>query len=354
VTSTIATWLASPVPLFRRRAAEPPERPGQPPTIAESLTRLVETAGRPSLFAPSAFVKRVDCPQCGAPKQLPSMTAYLYCDHCGSLVDYDFRTANAGTSTGITNTVFAHLVAPVQPYLLLARAAGDVDRYRQLYAGVYGEWMRQCPQAVSPRARNDEDFRNGMLRYLVESTVCKDFDPDLSGLEQQLNLAISSLRRIPRGDQPWLVDDGIWTVAERFQLFTTATYHRLETSGVLALDPDKSPAGVPLRMEYSTFCQAWVPHLLPDGAQRLLGMFGLTAEYTQVTVPSVVNRRCGGCGGEQVTIPSARAVVCEACGRRLDIAGGECSCRSCGSLICFPEGVTRLSCPSCRALTLRT
>lgn len=344
------------MPLFRRRAAPQPKRPepAGPPTIGESLARLVETAGRPSLFAPSAFVKRVDCPQCGAPKQLPSTTAYLYCDHCGSLADYDFRTANAGSSAGITNTVFHHLVAPVQPHLLLARAAGDVNRYRELYAGVYAEWIRQCPQAVSPRARNDEEFRLGMVRYLVESTVCKDFDPELSGLEQQLNVAISSLRRIPRGDEPWLVDDGIWAVAERFGRFMTATYQRLDSAGVLALDPDKSPAGIPLRMEYSTFCQAWVPHLAPADAQRLLAMFRLLAEYLPVTVPAVVSRCCGGCGGELVTLPSARAVVCEACGRRLDIAGGECSCRSCGSLICFPEGITRLPCPSCRALTLRT
>jgi hypothetical protein len=338
------------VNFFRRRAAEPPE---PPPTVGESLTRLVETAGRPSLFAPSAFVKRVDCPRCGAPKQLPSTTAYLYCDHCGSLVDYDFRAANAGTSAGLTNTVFHQLVAPVQPYLAMARAAGDVDRYRNIYSGVYAEWVRQCPQAVSPRARNDDDFRGRMVHYLVESTVCKDFDPALSALEQQMNVAISGLERIPRGNQPWLVGAGIWQVADRFRRLMEATYQRLETAGVLAMDPDSAPPGIPLRMEYSTFCQGWLPHQTPDDARRLLALFGLTGEYTQVSVPAVTTRCCGGCGHELVTLPAARTVVCEACGRRVDIAGGECPCRSCGSLICFPEGVARLPCPSCRALTQR-
>jgi DNA-directed RNA polymerase subunit RPC12/RpoP len=340
------------VSLFRRRAPEPAKSSGLAGTVGESLTRLVETAGRPSLFAPSAFVKRVDCPRCGAPKQLPSATAYVYCDHCGSLVDYDFRAANAGTSSGLTNTVFHQLVAPVQPALMLARVTGDVDRYRALYRDVYAEWIRQCPQAVSPRARNDEDFRARMVHYLVESTVGKDFDPTLSSLEQRLNVAISSLTRIPRGDQPWLVGDGIWPVADGFRQLMEATYQHLETIGVLALDPDESPAGLPLRMEYSTFCQGWVAHLAPEAAQRLLAMFGLAAEYTRVTVGSVVTRCCGGCGSELVTVPSARVVVCEACGRRVDVARGEC--RSCGSSICFPEGVTRLACPSCRALTQRT
>ena len=85
--------------LFKKRSAQPAPAA---PTIAESLEGLIETAGQPSLFAHSEFVKQVDCPRCGALKQLPSKTAYLYCDHCGSLIDYDFRLANSGTNAGLT------------------------------------------------------------------------------------------------------------------------------------------------------------------------------------------------------------------------------------------------------------
>jgi hypothetical protein len=42
-------------------------------------------------------------------------------------------------------------VAPVQLELTRARAVGDADRYRELMRGVYAEWIRQCPEAVSPR-----------------------------------------------------------------------------------------------------------------------------------------------------------------------------------------------------------
>jgi LSD1 subclass zinc finger protein len=97
--------------LFKKRPAQ--QAPAAP-TVAESLQKLVETSGRPSLFAHSEFVKQVDCPRCGARKRLPSKTAYLYCDHCGSLIDYDFRLANSGTNAGLTNTVFHQLIAPVQ------------------------------------------------------------------------------------------------------------------------------------------------------------------------------------------------------------------------------------------------
>ncbi len=76
--------------LFRKR---PAAAVTTAPTLAESLQGLVQSAGQPSLFAHSEFVKQVSCPACGAPKRLPSKTAYLYCDHCGALVDYDFRLA---------------------------------------------------------------------------------------------------------------------------------------------------------------------------------------------------------------------------------------------------------------------
>src|SRR5271165_4026944 len=83
------------------------------PTAAENLQQLITTSGKASLFAYTDLVKKVDCPRCGAPKRLPSKTAYLYCDHCGSLVDYDFRLANLGTNAGYTNTVYRQIVAPV-------------------------------------------------------------------------------------------------------------------------------------------------------------------------------------------------------------------------------------------------
>ena len=177
--------------LFKRRAAQ---QAAAAPTVAESVQKLVETSGRPSLFAHSEFVKQVDCPRCGAPKRLPSKTAYLYCDHCGALMDYDFRLANSGTNAGLTNTVFHQLIAPVQGELDRARAAGDTGRYRDLLRGVYTEWLRQCPQAASPRVKSDGDFRDRMAAYCAESQLRKDFDPGLATLEGRARTAAPRCR----------------------------------------------------------------------------------------------------------------------------------------------------------------
>jgi len=340
--------------LFKKRPAQQATAASTTaPTVAESLEKLVETAGRPSLFAHSEFVKQVDCPRCGARKRLPSKTAYLYCDYCGSLVDYDFRLANSGTNAGLTNTVFHQLIAPVQGELDRARAAGDTGRYRELLRGVYAEWLRQCPQAASPRVKTDADFRDRMAAYCAESQLRKDFDPGLAALERQMNAVIATLQRRPNGTGPWLVSDGIWQVAALFKELIEKAYQMLGTAGVLAMDPDEAPPGVQVRMEYSTFCQGWIPHLPPGEVDRFLAIFGLTAEYARVNVTGTVTKRCGGCGDELTTLPGANAVICESCGRKLDIAGGETPCHSCGAPLSFPVGTSALECPYCHTGTHR-
>ena len=151
--------------------------------------------------------------------------------------------------------MFHKLIAPVQPLLNQARAAGDQARYRELLSGVFAEWIRQCPQAVSPRAKTDEEFRVRMVAYLAECSVRRDFDPNLAALDRQMNLAIQQLERWPTADGPWRVSSGIWNVATMFRQQMDLTYQLLDKTGVLAMDPDEAPPGVTLRMEYSTFCQ---------------------------------------------------------------------------------------------------
>ena len=335
--------------LFRKR----PAPPAAPATVAESLDALVHSAGQPSLFAHSEFVKQVSCPRCGAPKRLPSKTAYLYCDHCGSLVDYDFRLANSGTNAGLTNTVFHQLIAPVQGELDRARAAGETGRYRELLRGVYTEWLRQCPQAASPRARSDPDFRDRMAAYCAESQLRKDFDPGLATLEMQMNAVIATLQRRPNGTGPWLVSEGIWQVAALFKELIDRSYEMLGAAGVLAMDPDEAPPGVPVRMEYSTFCQGWIPHLPPGDTGRFLAIFGLNSEYARVDGTGAETKSCGGCGDELKTMPGANTVVCESCGRKLDIAGGETPCQNCGAPLSFPVGTSTIECPYCHTGTHR-
>lgn len=261
--------------------------------------------------------------------------------------------ANLGTNAALANQVFAHLIAPVQAELERAVVARDPDHYRTLLRPVYTKWLRQCPRAVSPRVTSDDVFRERAINYMVEGMVCREFDPGVHSIGQQLIAVTRLVQRIPQPDGNWLVGDGIWRVAELFKRQMDQTYRLIEQAGVLALDPEQAPVSVQLRMEYSYFCQNWLPKIPPADADRFLAYFGLNGRYSKVNLADFQTRKCGGCGDELKTVPGAQAVICESCGRKLDIAGGEVPCGTCGAPLSFPVGVSALECPYCHSATRR-
>jgi hypothetical protein len=267
--------------LFKKHGKVGPSRPPQPTGNSAGLPRPGDNL-LASLKAHSQFIKRVNCSQFGAPKSLPSKTAYIYCDFCGSLMDYDFRIANADTNAGLTNTVFHRIIATMQEPLAQAKARGDRDGYRKLYRQVFSQWIQECPMAVLPRAKNDAAFREQLVVYLAECVVTKDLDPRQAPLDAKMEALVASLQRIPTAGGAWMVAGGFWPYAELFKQQMELAYALMHEMGVDAMDPDKAPEGVPLRMEYSTFCQGWLPHLSPEEGERLLKMLMLNAEYDEV------------------------------------------------------------------------
>lgn len=338
---------------FKKRAPAPdPSGSPQPSTASAGLPRAGDVLPA-SLLAHSQFIKRVSCSRCGAPKSLPSATAYLYCDYCGALIDYDFRIANADTNAGLTNTVFHRLMAGVQGQMMQARARGDRDACRQLYRQVYAQWLQECPMAASPRAKSDAAFREPFIAYQAECAVTKDFDPQQAPLDAQMAALTNGLQRIPTPGGAWMVAGSFWPYAELFKRQMELAYALFHETGVEAMDPDKAPPGVALHMEYSTFCQAWLPHLSPADGERLLALYGLNAQYDQVRPQPTNLHKCGACGSELHTVAGARQVVCDACGNTLDIGGGAVPCRKCGAQLSFPVSVSQVKCPYCNSETRR-
>jgi LSD1 subclass zinc finger protein len=324
---------------------------GVPDLSAELKARLAQANAR--VFAYSDFVKQVACWQCGAQKQLPSKTAYIYCDHCGALTDYDYRMANFNSHAALTNTVFVYLTAPIQPAVDIAVATGNKDRYRQLMRPAYAEWIRQCPLANSPRCANDAEFFGRQLTYQLEGSLARDFDKSTHSVGQQLTAATMALQKIRQPDGSFLVGDGIWQVAALFKQQMEMSYQVLQDNGIMELDPEGAPVSVWLKMEFTIFCQNWLPSVPKADSERLLAFFGLNGEYTKVKVVDAETKKCGGCGDELKTVPGAQQVICESCGRKLDIAGGEVPCQNCGAPLSFPVGTSAITCPYCHANTHR-
>jgi DNA-directed RNA polymerase subunit RPC12/RpoP len=328
------------------------KRKPQQPTVTAGLPKMGDALPE-SLKAHSRFIKRVSCPQCGAPKSQPSTTAYIYCDFCGSLMDYDFRLANANTNAGITNTIYSRIIAMVQVQLMQAKARGDRDAVRQIYKGVFTQWLQECPNAASPRAIKDMDFRRQLIDYFAECAVVKDMDPHQAVLQVKMDGLVASLQRIPTPGGAWMVAGPFWEYAALYKEQMLGTYALIRELGADQLDPDHASPEIALRMEYTTFCQAWLPHLSPSDGERLLKFYGLNAEYDEVQPLQTDHHQCGICGSDLDTLPGARRVVCESCGYTIDISSQAIPCQKCGAVLSLPVSTNHVVCPYCSTDTRR-
>jgi DNA-directed RNA polymerase subunit RPC12/RpoP len=191
------------------------------------------------------------------------------------------------------------------------------------------------------------DFRERFIHYTVECAVAKDFDPQQAELEARMQSLVASLQRIPTPNGAWMVSGPFWEYVSAFKRQMELAYEAIHQKGIDVLDPDHAPAGVPLRMEYSYFCQAWLPHLSPADGERLLKMYGLDAEYDEFKPVQTNVRKCGCCGSDIHVLPGARQVVCENCGFTIDVNSHPISCVKCGALLSFPISADHLACPYC-------
>jgi DNA-directed RNA polymerase subunit RPC12/RpoP len=124
------------------------------------------------------------------------------------------------------------------------------------------------------------------------------------------------------------------------------------SSGLVDRDPDHATEAVRSRMHHSLFSQGWLPMLDADDAAWMIDRLGLGGEYSKLEEPVDIERRnCGGCGQTVTALPGSKAIVCDHCGRMLDVAGAQTPCAKCGGPLTFPVSTRELQCPYCHAQT---
>lgn len=292
------------------------------------------------------FVKRCTCVACGAPKKLPTVTAYVYCDYCASLIDYDLRRACEGDTT--PGPEYAATVNSTHAASQAALAAGNRDAYRDLQRRVYEVYAANVPMAVSHRAKNDPAYRSAYVAYMAEAAVARAFDPASQALEAEMKQRVMSLRYSGNMMSPTVAPESFWPMVETLkkQIEVGKTLYR--SAGLAELDPDHAEH-LTGKFAWSGFCQGWLGMLPADAAAQLLDRTGLKNEYVPVQAEDGQPRHCGGCGGEFSALPGARAVICDGCGRTIDLGGAEIGCAACGATMTLPAGADRVACPFCQA-----
>lgn len=296
-------------------------------------------------------VKRCSCVVCGAPKKLPSVTAYVYCDYCACLVDYDLRRACESDTT--PGPQYAAVVNSVNAASMAAQAAGDRDRYRELQKQLFEAYVQYVPLAVSHRAKNDQAYRAAYVSYQAETAVARAFDPASQALEAELAQRVRGLRYGGPMMSPVIEPESFWPLVDIVER-RHEHYRTLNRSlGLTDLDPDRADH-LNAKFGWSQFCQGWLGMLPPEAGQQLLARAGLANEYVPVQADDGQPRHCGGCGAQFQSLPGAAAMICEGCGRKIDVGAAELSCATCGGSMTLPAGADHIACPFCQSDVRRT
>jgi hypothetical protein len=296
----------------------------------------------------SDYVKRVDCPTCGAPKKLPSTSAYLYCDYCATLADYDFRRACEGAGTMSPGTAeYAQTVNSANAEAKAALQGGDKDAYRAAQNKLWEASITHRPQQWSHRL-GDPEYEAQFIQYMTESAVINNFDPQYVALNQEMRTRAAGLEYTGS-----LMDrrTGGPTFRAMVDVTKRQAAHANElavANGLIELDPDHASTAVRDRMAGSLFSQGWLPMLNQEDAAWLIEDLHIGGEYVKAeTTDGAEARNCGGCGGALTVLPGAKTVICDHCGRSLDVGGAQLQCGNCGASMSLPVGVQRQGCPYC-------
>jgi DNA-directed RNA polymerase subunit RPC12/RpoP len=300
------------------------------------------------------FMRQCTCAECGGQKKLPSPTAYMYCDYCSALVDYDFRKVMSGTSTTTTpDMAYVQWINQIGTDKTAAKAAGDRDRFATLERQFYDSWITKSPEAVSHRC-GDPTYRQAFLEFMVAGSVASSFDPAMQAMDEELKQAVTHLVYGGGMGSMQISAESFWPVLDVVQRQQAAALQLSAAAGVRELDPDRTPEPVRKRMGISTMVQGWMPYLSAETGEEMLTRTGLQGEYKQIEpVAEGAPRHCGKCGQEFTALPGAKVAVCDHCGHKLDVGSAEWPCGTCGGLVTMPAGAASTTCPYCKGLVDR-
>jgi hypothetical protein len=313
---------------------------------------------------PSEFVKRQTCVFCGAPKQLPSVREWLYCDFCGQLLDYDLRVAATSAFNNPDSVQYAQAANQAGPQAQQALQAGDRARYLQLQNYLYEMQATYARWVAPPRAWNDQGYRAKWIRFQAEQMTAIMFDPEYKRLDDEMRRLSISLKwqggnMLQMATQamggpaspnafPKVEPGSFWPLVDVLLAQSMRQKQVIDSTGLRELDPDMQPDSLADRMLRSAICQGWLKYLEPEPGQELINRLGISHEYFHPTV--VADKKgCGGCGGTMHVAPGARVVVCDGCGLKLDLGAGDLECTGCGGHIAIPEGQPAAQCAFCKA-----
>lgn len=289
-------------------------------------------------------IKKTTCHRCGAVKARRSPTAWIFCDFCGALTDFDFQRSVTDPRSKRPGPAYEALLAQVAPLLQQARATRDGMTYLTLQRQLLWAWVDACPASCSPRVA-DPSYRLRFVDFRAQWATLLAFEPSLAAAVERQTAAVAAMRwAVPAR----LADpERFWTLVAAVEHLQSVSREVAQRSQVPSLNPD-GDTPVNERIEASVFVQGWLPYLAPEVGEVLLERFGLQGEYVELIEGTFERLPCGACKADGFRAEGAQRCVCDGCGRLLR-ADAFVPCTNCGAKLLAPAEEPAFSCPFCEA-----
>lgn len=321
--------------------------------VSGPLVDALASSAAPPRSHNESLVKRTRCPSCGAPKVRPSITAYVYCDYCGLLVDWDFQAAMADPRSKQPGPAYEAMVRRKQPELDRARASGDRQAYERAQIEIFDAYVSACPAACPPRI-GDPRYRKRWVEWTARSQTLQDLDPTVHEAMTAMQAKVATLKWDRSNPFQPKVDPGSFAeLLDAVMDHQRAGADLVEREGLLDSHPDPVTPQLMRRMGLSAMVQGWMGYLPPEEVSPLLAITGLEDEYDQVRPTSSLGGTCPHCSAPITAVQGAMRVLCEACGNMVGISEGTLPCHGCGAPVELPRFDDSFQCPSCDALLKR-
>jgi hypothetical protein len=284
------------------------------------------------------------CAHCGGGKTRPSLTAFVYCDYCGALSDFDFRKA-CEQPAQLPGPAYEALLRHHEPALAKALRKSENDRYRQLQTELFDAWVTACPLSCPPRIKH-ADYRARYVEHLAAAGTAAAFDPQHAALQQSVNNAVAGLRWTQTASGPRVAEAGLRVLLDAV-IAQQTHLNRPVFLAELPAHPDRVDGATLQRIALSTFVQGWLPYLAASVQAWAIERCGFSHEYIQAQPPARTTH-CACCGAELPMPDGAHCAVCEYCGNEIALTH-RLDCDGCGAALSLPrETYVAFDCPQCR------
>ncbi len=124
----------------------------------------------------SLRIKSSKCHVCGAAKARPSPTAYVYCDHCGALIDFDFQVSINDKRSKLPGPEYTRLVNSLAKETEAALETKDKQKHLEIQRKLFSAYVDACPAACAPRV-NEAAYREKYVELQARTATESAFDP---------------------------------------------------------------------------------------------------------------------------------------------------------------------------------